>query len=331
VCSDASGAVAYLEALMRRHGFVSSWAYRDAAGGQLYGIGPRALARDLRAADVLINLSGVTVLGDALLRIPVRVYLETDPVLPQLEVAAGRRITIDLLASHTHHFSYGSNFGAPDCGVPIERFTYRPTVPPVILDWWETPARRRGQRPFTTVGNWRQQEKDFVWEGRRLRWSKDQQFLRILELPGLTAVPIELALAHKPSDPGIRRLIAAGWRVRSARPLSKDPEAYRRYIRFSAGELSVAKEQNVVLRSGWFSDRTATYLAAGRPAVVQDTAFDSTLPTGCGLLAFRDEAQAAAALDHVDCDYRVHSATAREIAHAYLRAEAVLERLIESL
>ena len=181
------------------------------------------------------------------------------------------------------------------------------------------------------MGNWRQREKDFVWEGRRLRWSKDQQFLRILELPRLTAVPVELALAHKPSDPGIRRLIAAGWRVRSARPLSKDADAYGGYIRSSAGELSVAKEQNVVLRSGWFSDRTATYLAAGRPAVVQDTAFDNTLPTGRGLLAFRDQAQAAAALEEVAADYHIHSAAAAEISREYLHAEAVLERLIKSL
>jgi len=331
LCSDARRAVRYLGALMRRGGFEGTWAYRDAAGGRLYGIGERALARELRAADVLINLSGVTVLGDALRRIPARVYLETDPVLPQLEVATGRRFTIELLASHTHHFTYGANFGAPDCRVPIQRFTYRPTLPPVILDWWRAPARPRGQRPFTTVGNWRQREKDFVWEGRRLRWSKHTEFLRIVELPRLTRVPIELALAHAPSDPGIARLAAAGWRIRSARPLSKDPEAYRSYIRASAGELSVAKEQNVVLRSGWFSDRTATYLAAGCPAVVQDTAFDAALPTGRGLLAFRGQAHAAAALAQVVADYRVHCAAAAEIAREYLRAETVLGRMIESL
>jgi hypothetical protein len=331
LCSDAGPAVRYLQALMRRHGFEDAWAYRDAASGALYGIGERALARELHAADVLINLSGVTLLDDALHRIPARVYLETDPVLPQLEVATGRRFTIDLLASHTHHFTYGSNFGAPDCRVPIQRFTYRPTVPPVILDWWQTPARPRGRRPFTTVGNWRQREKDFLWEGRRLGWSKDVEFLRIAELPRVTAVPIELALAHEPSDPGIRQLIAAGWRIRSARPLSKDPQAYRSYIRASAGELSVAKEQNVLLRSGWFSDRTATYLAAGCPAVVQDTAFDAALPTGNGLLAFRGQAQAASALAQIAADYRVHSAAAAEIAREHLRAETVLGRMIESL
>src|SRR5262249_11901523 len=156
-----------------------------------------------------------------LLPIPTRVYLETDPVLPQLEVAAGRRFTIDLLSSHTHHFSYGSNFGAPACEGPLEPFTYRPTLPPPLLDSSATAPGARAERPFTTVANWRQREKDVVWEGRRLRWSKDTEFLRIVDLPRLTDVPIELALAHRPSDPGIRRLTAAGWRIRSARPLSK--------------------------------------------------------------------------------------------------------------
>jgi hypothetical protein len=331
VCSDAGGAVRYLDALMRRHDFDGSWAYRDAAAGELYGLSERALARELRAADVLINLSGVTVLGDQLRSIPARVYLETDPVLPQLEVAAGRPFTIELLSSHTHHFSYGSNFGAPDCGVPIERFSYRATVPPVILDWWTTPRAVRRARPFTTVANWRQREKDFVWQGRTLHWSKDAEFLRIADLPRLTAVPIELALAHDPDDPGIQALTAAGWRIRSARPLSRDPASYRGYIRSSAGELSVAKEQNVVLRSGWFSDRTATYLAAGRPAIVQDTAFDRALPTGLGLLTFRDQAQAADALERVDADYGRHSAAARELARDHLRAEKVLDALLGAL
>ena len=126
----------------------------------------------------------------------------------------------------------------------------------------------------------------------------------------------------------MRSLRSAGWRVRSARALSRDAGAYRRYIRASAGEFSVAKEQNVVLRSGWFSDRTATYLAAGRPAVLQDTGFGRTLPTGRGLFAFGTPDEAVAALTEIEADYPAHCVGARRIAVEYLRAETVLGDLL---
>lgn len=334
ICDDAGPAIAYVRALMGRHQF--PWAYRDVASGELHGCPERRLRNMLAAAEVLINLSGVTVLRDEQLEVPARVYLETDPVLPQIEVAKGRPFTIELLEAHTHHLSYGENFGAPDCGVPIERFDYRPTRPPVILDWWCPPSRSRmaakppslEDRAFTTIANWRQTSKDIEWHGRTLTWSKDVQFERFLRLARRASVPLELALS---ADEGraLERLRQAGWRVREAGPMSKDTDAYRDYIRNSAGEFSVAKEQNVALRSGWFSDRTATYLAAGRPAIVQDTGFGCALPTGAGLLAFQTESEALSALETVSEDYPRHCAAALEIARDYLSAEAVLARVID--
>jgi hypothetical protein len=184
-----------------------------------------------------------------------------------------------------------------------------------------------GAMPFAGVG-WRQTSKDICWRGRKLMWSKDVQFARFLALPARIEVPIELALAAEDTaDVGF--LHAAGWRIRPAGPLSKDIDAYRDYIHFSAGEFSVAKEQNVALRSGWFSDRTASYLAAGRPAIVQDTGFDCALPTGEGLFAFSTLEQTEAAFQDAVSDYPHHSAAALEISHEYLKAETALGALIE--
>jgi hypothetical protein len=328
--NDASRAIAYVARLMSLCALEQAWAYRDVAGGELHGASERVLDEVLRSADVLMNLSGVTVLRGEHLRVPTRVYLETDPVYPQIEIAQGRQFTIDLIAAHTHQFTYGENFGAPDCGVPIERFNYLPTRPPVILDWWRSDDLPRDRKVFTTVGNWRQTSKDIVWNGRRLTWSKDAQFARFRPLASRVITPIELALAID-DEGAVARLREAGWRVRSARPLSKDMDAYRRYICSSAGEFSVAKEQNVALRSGWFSDRTASYLAAGRPAIVQDTAFDCALPTGEGLFAFATLEQAQAAFEDVESDYERHRRAAREIAEDYLRADRVLDALLERL
>jgi hypothetical protein len=328
VCDDAAPAIAYVAALMARDGF--EWAYRDVASGQLHGADETELDRRLAAADVLVNLSGVTVLREQHLRVPARVYLETDPVTPQIEVAQGRRFTIDFLSAHTHHFTYGENFGAPDCGVPIERFDYRPTRPPVILDWWANGAPPERGASFTTIANWHQTSKDIEWRGRKLSWSKDVEFMRLLPLAGRVHTSIELALA---ADDGgaLSRLSEAGWRITPAAPLSKDIDAYRRYIRRSAGEFSVAKEQNVVLRSGWFSDRTASYLAAARPAIVQDTGFGCSLPTGLGLLPFSTLDEAVAAFEDVESDYARHAEAAQQIASEHLRAESVLASLLERI
>ena len=333
VSDDAGEAVSYVAALMPRCGLERSWAYRDVADdGRLHGVDERGLAAVLADADVLVNISGGTVLRDQHMHVPVRVYLETDPVLPQVEVAQGRQFTIDLLAAHTHHFTYGENFGAPDCLVPIERFSYRTTRPPVVLDWWETngPPPIHDGLAFTTVSNWRQREKDVVWRGRRLTWSKDVQFERFLSLAAQVETPIELALAVD-DEMTLGRLRQAGWRVRPAGPLSKDVDAYRDYIRSSAGEFSVAKEQYALLRTGWFSDRTACYLAAGRPAIVQDTGFGCALPTGAGLFAFETIDEAREAFEAICADYDRHSLAAREIADQYLRAETVLQKMIDDL
>jgi hypothetical protein len=258
------------------------------------------------------------------------VYLETDPVLPQIEIAQGRTFTIDFLAAHTHHFTYGENFGADDCGVPIERFDYRPTRPPAVIEWWRSDPSNTAAASYTTIANWHQTDKDIVWQGNRLTWSKDVQFRRFLPVASRAGVPIELALATD-DEQAFAELRAAGWRVRPAGPLSKDIDAYREYIRASAGEFSVAKEQYALLRSGWFSDRTACYLAAGRPAVVQDTGFGRFVPTGEGLFSFGTVEEAVTALDTVASDYSRHARAAAEIAVEYLRAEIVLARLLDDL
>src|SRR4051812_17368520 len=314
ICDESSWAVAYVEALAGRLGLEDRWAYVDVTrDGYVHGIGERALARLYSSADALINLSGSTVLRDEHLAPPVRIYLETDPVLPQIEVAQGREFTIDLLAAHTHHFTYGENLGAPDCRVPIERFAYRPTRQPVVLDWWMGTDGPAPDSVFTTVANWKQTYKDFELAGERYTWSKDAEFRRFIDLPERLGRALELALATRDRE-DIALLEAHGWRVRDGMALSKSLDDYRAYIAGSAGEFTVAKDQNVRLRSGWFSDRSACYLAAGRPVVTQDTAFGNVLPTGEGLFAFSGVDAAAAAVESINADYTRHSRAARAVA-----------------
>ncbi len=161
---------------------------------------------------------------------------------------------------------------------------------------------------------------------------KDREFLKFLDLPKRIGAVIELALGGDSNTPELRQLLQSNcWRVIDANPLTTDPWTYRDYVRASRGEFTVAKDQNVRLKSGWFSERSACYLAAGRPVITQDTGFGTVLPTGAGLFAFNTMDEALAAFDAVQSDYARHSRAALEIAAEYFRAETVLKRLLGDL
>jgi hypothetical protein len=332
-------AVNYVAKLMSSYGLQDRWAYWSRVDGQVFGLSETHVSRLFEKADALLNLTGSTRLTEEHMRVPVRIYLETDPVIRQIEVLQGAHKAIDLLAAHTHHFSYGENLGASDCSVPLSRFHYYPTRQPVVLDWWTPDARLSSdgnEQPnisarFTTIAKWRQPGKDIEWKGETYSWSKHVEFLKFIDLPRRTGQEFELALAweDKKDEEAIPQLTSCGWRVVDAISLSKDILPYRDYILGSRGEFTVAKDQNIRLRSGWFSDRSACYLAAGKPVVTQNTAFDNILPTGRGLFAFRNMEDILAAIDTIQSDYKGHCRAAREIAEEYFAAEKVLGSLMD--
>jgi hypothetical protein len=289
----------------------------------------RRLDELLRGADVLINLTGSTVLREVHMDVPVRLYLETDPVLAQIELAKGDRVTFERMSAHTHHATYGENLGAPDCGVPAAGFDYIPTRPPVILDWW-APCDPDPGAPYTTIGSWEQSFKDVEWGGERYTWSKHEEFLKVLDLPGSAPRRLELALATREIET-IAMLESHGWSVRDAAKASRELDGYRDYVRRSWGEFTVAKDQNVRLRSGWFSDRSASYLAAARPVVTQETGFSNVLPTGEGLFGFRDRSEIVAAFEQIESNPQQHRRAARQIAEDWFRAEGVIGALMAAL
>src|SRR5262249_30767968 len=238
------------------------------------------------------------------------------------------------------------NIGSPDCPIPPLPRLRSKTRQPVLLDLWEGPAASRPE--FTTVCNWKQEGRDIVFRGEVYYWSKHREFLKFIDLPLRTRQPIELPMGL--ADAAVTRpgfgdmvpavgmtaderfqLAANGWRLVDAHAFTTDPWAYREYVCASRGEFTVAKDQNVRLRSGWFSERDACYLAAGRPVVAQDTGFGHPLPAGGGLFASRPRDGAGAALEAITADYDRHSRAAREIAEDYFRAETVLARVLNDM
>ena len=211
----------------------------------------------------------------------------------------------------------------------FERFNFKPTRPPIVLDFWQ-PDRNGAGRTFTTVGNWQQPWREVMFQGEVYHWSKHYEFLKFLDLPGRTNQAFELALSSYEEDDK-RMLESRGWQVRHALDFSTDLDAYRRYIVGSRGEFTVAKDQNVRVRSGWFSERSAQYLAAGRPVVTQETGFSNILPTGQGLFAFSTMDEIVEAVESVNSDYEHHRRAASAIAQDYFNYEVVLTRLLADI
>jgi hypothetical protein len=324
---DCTFPVSYIGTLLNRFGFQDKWAYVAAhSDNRCYGLSELQV-KDLYArADAIINLFGGTILRDEHMRCPIRIYLETDPVVHQIRIANGEQRYIDLVAAHTALFTWGANYGEPDCGVPVAPFSYKPTRSPVILDYWDSPCNPAA-RSFTTIAHWDQSVKDLEYHSERYSWSKHREFLKILELPSRTAQEFSLALAIDDLA-AVQVLEDRGWRVEDAYEVSKTLESYREYIWRSRGELTVAKDMNVRLRSGWFSERSACYLAAGKPVVTQETGFSKSIPTGLGLYAFEKLEDIPPAIEAINSDYPRHSQAAKEIAAEYFDAEKLLRQVM---
>jgi hypothetical protein len=320
---DATANIAYLARHMESIGLGERWIFRTPGSDTCSGAGDLAeLAQLYRDADAVLNLCGAQELRPNHDHIRCLVYLETDPVANQIGVANGSRQTIETLAAYHVLFTYGENFGATDCGVPVARFCWQPTRPPVCVDWWATTALPGPGAALTTVANWQHTGKDVVWQGETYHWSKHYEFLRFIDLPRCSPIELEAALGAISGDEA-NHLRQHGWRLRPSASLA-EPGTYRDYIQASCGEFTVAKDHNIRLRSGWFSDRSACYLAAGRPVITQDTGFPNILPTGAGLFAFTTMDEALAAIAALAQNYAYHATMARQIAVEFFAAECVL-------
>lgn len=325
---DPSFAVRHVAGSIERAGLPLRWAYRAAyRRGECFGLDAGGLCELYRTCDALLNVCGATELREEHLAAPLRIYVETDPVTSELRLANGDEKTRAAFARHHLIFTYGENYGAPDCGVPLGGLSYLRTRQPIDLDLWpETFAPEA--RFFTTIGNYRQEGEDVAYRGEIYRWSKHHEWEKFMDLPRRTRQPFEVALGVR-EGADRERLLAHGWRLVPPIPFTLDVfGAYREFVRRSRAEFTVAKDQNVRLRSGWFSERDACYLASGKPVVAQGTGFENILPVGEGLFAVRTPEEALAAIDAINADYRRHCRAARAIAAEFFEAGAVAARLL---
>ncbi|MEP6509109.1 MAG: hypothetical protein ABJC63_12875 [Gemmatimonadales bacterium] len=336
---DASGGVSsaanveYLSRLMSAFGFAGRWAYRDEVTGTWFGMSSAEVAEVCRTADVFVNVSCSTVVRDEYRAIPTRILIDSDPMFTQIQhvdmsgFTKGGGGMRQLVAEHTHHFTFGESIGQADCRIPHTSVAWRPTRQPICLDQWPVTEIPPSNLGFTTVMNWYAGD-PLMFDG-ELWGQKDVEFLGVMEIPQRVSSPLGVVVGQTTGIPFPAELAEqSGWTVFDPDQAIPDWNTYRSFIGRSAGEFSVAKQTYVKGRTGWFSCRSACYLASGRPVVTQDTGWRRHIPSGSGLIGFTTLDEAVAGLNEIMSNPRAHSRSARMVAEESFDARVVLRDLL---
>ncbi len=328
VTADCSYNVNYLRGIMTEFGFGDRWVYRNGADGTFHGAGEKA-GRDLiKNGDLLVNVSSAGWLKDYDFGIKHQMLIDGDPMFTQVSLLDPKGAAYaERVRAHDSHFTFGLNVGGPGCLAPDTGIRWKKTVQPIALDYWpfatEVPPDR-----FTTVMNWASYA-PIEWEGKPYG-QKDLEFAKFMELPRHTPQRLEMAMGvgmggRRPTE----KLRELGWTILEPHDVLPDHLTYRDFLRASKAEWSVAKHGYVAGHTGWFSCRTACYLALGRPAVVQETGWSEYLPSGEGVIAFTTMEEAVAAIADINDHYEEHRAAARALAEQYFEAKKVCADLLK--
>lgn len=324
---DASGNIRLVAPILEAYGFSERWAFRgNYPDGRCYGMTENQILNLYKEADAFLNVTGAQEIREEHMLCPRRIYVESDPFASQVKAADGNQEMIDTLEAHDTLFTFGENICESDCEIPVERFRWHPTRQPVVMDLWENPFGYSG-RKYNTITTWHNKGNNINYKGDVFYWTKDREFEKFLDLPRKRNVPFELAAGV--DDEIRRRLIEHGWQQVDSVGISEDINRYREYIQQSRGEFTVARDQYVRPNTGWFSDRSACYLAAARPVITQETGFSKFLPTGKGLFSFRTIDDILAAIDEIESDFEANCRASREIAEEYFSAEKVIGSLMD--
>jgi hypothetical protein len=323
---DRSENASYFRNVTKQFGFERDSSLWLAGTDQTIGRSFDEVKRIARSADLLLNISGVVKDETLLEQFSTRVLLDLDPAFTQLWHEEG----VDMgLSNHTHHLTVGQAIGTPDCPIPTGGLDWIPTLQPVVLDLWPE-ANRVTADAFTTVANWRGYG-SMTYNG--VHYGQKAHSLReFISLPKDTGERFLLAMAIDPGEvKDVEALAENGWEVVDPMIVVKGPADYQAFVQGSRAEFGIAKSGYVASRCGWFSDRSACYLASGRPVIAQDTGFSRFLPTGEGLFAFETSEDIVAAIADVKSNYSRHSEAARALAVEYFDSGKVLARMLENI
>ncbi|MFC1680732.1 glycosyltransferase [Pseudomonadota bacterium] len=321
--TDPTYGLRFASLVLGRIGLGDRWAYYDAHTNRWLGpLGDKAITL-CGSADLLINLAGVNPIRPWLRDIPRKVFVDQDPAFTQIRNILDEKRR-RLSNQHTSHYTFGENAGKDGCGIPDDGIDWKPTRQPVVLDMVQAaPGNTSGK--FTTVMLWNSYP-SLEYQGKKFGMKSDS-FSPYFDIPIRVAEEFEIAVGG--GRPPIDKLRTNGWSIVDPHEPTKNPWSYEKYIRNSKGEFSVAKHGYVISNSGWFSERSACYLANGRPVVLQNTGFSDWMETGSGVLPFDNPDEAVSALEEISGDYASHCKAARQVAEQYFDSQKILRGLIE--
>lgn len=331
--------VKHLENVMTSFNFKESWIYRDESTGQIFGMPKNQFDLLINSADVFINISCSTTMREEYARIPIRIVIDSDPMFTQIQYNSeqlftdGQPTMKSLIDSHTHHFTFGENLHHADCLIPTNDLHWITTRQPICMDYWPASNVEKNTIKITTLMNWA--------AGKPLYYNKEYWGQKNIEFDKIMTIPqffphcrFSLAINETgTSEVTFPQILISkhGWEMISPMEASGTYYAYQDFIYQSSAELSIVKNTYAKAVTGWFSCRSACYLAAGRPVILQETGWSRFLPTGKGLFSFRNAEEARENLSRMIMDIDFHSKEARNICNDYFNSDIVLSKLLSYL
>lgn len=314
----------YLREVMKQFELEDAYCLLGEGTEVLAGIDRDEALERSRNSTSLVNVNGFLRDPDFLAVVPRRVYLDIDPGFGQMWKELGLH---NPFTNHEIFVTIAEKIGRPGCRVPTCGLEWITTRPPLVLDLWRV-STAHGDA-FTSVGTWRGPFDAIEFDGTSFGL-RAHEFRKFFELPRLTGERFELALDIDDAEVSDLDLLhRTGWRLLKPEAVASSPEDYQDFVGHSKAELMVAKNMYVETRGGWFSDRSACYLASGRPVVAEDTGLVGLYPLGEGLLTFNTVEEAAEGVASVSSNYARHSRAARELAEAEFDSDKVLSALLE--
>jgi len=315
----------FIDKVFRRLNLKNRWAYYDAHTSRWLGKTEAEMFDFFASTDVLLNVSGVNLLRDWLLAIPRRAFIDTDPAFTQIRHLTDKNAR-ELAGRHNHFFTFGENYGRSDCSIPEDGLMWKPTRQPLVIDCWQV-SKGVQNGSWTTVMQWDSYQ-TLKYDGKTYGM-KSASFDEYVDLPQMSGEKFELAIGS-PNAP--RELLQSkGWKTINPLVPTRTPGTYQKYIQNSKAEWTVAKQGYISSRSGWFSERSAAYLASGRPVLTEETGFSRFIEIGAGLLAFSTKEETLAGIKQINSDYDKHCKIAREIAASYFSHKKILSELLNNI
>lgn len=323
--TDASYGLRFTHEFFKKLNLNGLWVYYDAHTNQWFGKTKSEMFDFFHSTDVLLNLSGVNPLRQWLLQIPKRAFVDTDPAFTQIRHLTDKNAR-ELAEKHNYFFTFGENYGSEDCLIPKDGFDWKSTRQPVVLDLWKATEGKKDAK-WTTVMQWDSYEA-LQFEGQTFGM-KSASFDKYSDLPKMTEEKFELAIgsANAPRE----FLRSKGWKIINPLVPTKTPRTFQKYIENSKAEWTIAKHGYASSKSGWFSERSAGYLASGRPVLTEETGFSQFVETGAGLLSFSTKEEVLAGIKMINSNYRQHCKAAREVAADFFGYEKILSKLLDRI